>query len=83
MVTPQKLYKIIKCNTKNGESFASGFESWNKKTDDNNKKLSDFVTKIESIEKQASINFHIDDSKGLILRAYTAGMPTDLLSFDK
>lgn len=35
IVVPEKLYKIVKCNTRSGKQYVDGFEFWNKKTFDN------------------------------------------------
>jgi hypothetical protein len=41
IVVPPRLYKIIKCNTKD-KAYASGFTFLNERTYDNSKKLIEF-----------------------------------------
>jgi DNA/RNA endonuclease G (NUC1) len=45
---PAKLYKIIKCNTKNGVYYGA-YENSNRKTSDNDKSLNDFEVRIEDV----------------------------------
>ena len=42
LIVPPKFYKIIKCNTKDNKSYASGFMFYNDQTFDNAKTLKQF-----------------------------------------
>ena len=55
---PEKLYKIIKCNTKSG-SYIGAYENLNSRTEDNNKDLNHFEVKLENVEKQTGLKFNI------------------------
>jgi len=58
MVVPEKLYKIVKCNTKTGEQYLDAFEFWNKKTFDNDMPLKAFRTSLQSLENQTGLKFN-------------------------
>jgi DNA/RNA endonuclease G (NUC1) len=58
MMVPEKLYKIIKCNAKDGQTYLDAFEFWNKKTFDNDKPLKAFKTSLESVENQTGLKFN-------------------------
>lgn len=78
MMVPEKLYKIVKCNTKLGEQYLDAFEFWNKKTFDNDKPLKDFMTSIQKIENQTGLKFNF--AKETVGKPYPI---KSLVEFDK
>ena len=62
IITPPQLYKIVKCNTKNGYSYASAFKFKNEKTEDNAKTLAQFSVPIEEIENKTGLVFNFKEA---------------------
>lgn len=55
---PEKIYKIIKCNSKNGSHY-SAYEFLNEATEDNERTLGSFEVSLEDIEKQTGLRFNL------------------------
>jgi DNA/RNA endonuclease G (NUC1) len=57
---PERLYKIIKCNSHEGKAYLSAFTFSNSETYDNGRSLVEFRTPLEEVERATGLRFAVE-----------------------